>query len=112
MEITLETPMPYGKFKGQQPIDMLAEDNYNEYSLFGNGDPRAYLKWWNKNVVEHPLAKEVIAMVNRREKQIGDLQREYERKNPRQSLGNRNNRDMDDAIWMHEVHGISMWGEW
>lgn len=102
--------MPFGKFKGHIIKNMLSSDNLEEFSLFGKGSPRSYLKWFNKTIKTHTLSKSISRLLNKRELEIQELQQEYQRKNPRKSY-NSGNADMDEAIYRHEM-GDDMWTPW
>ena len=79
IELTLTDKMPFGKFKDQVIGHMLSENNYSEFSIFGNGNPRSYLKWFEKNIKTYSLSKEVLATLYLREKEISNLQSEAQR---------------------------------
>jgi len=80
IELTLADKMPFGKFKDQIIGQMLHPMNYTEFSIFSPGNPRTYLRWFEKTVKTHILSKEVLLTLALREKEISDLQSDYQRK--------------------------------
>ena len=104
MELLLKDKLPFGKWKGCKIEDMLSDDNFEEFSIFGRGNPVKYLQWVDKNVTNYTLSKEVLNRIKEKEKSLSKLQQEYQNKNPQKSRidwnqwGNYDDRELSMSI--------------